>query len=154
MSKFLFRVLLLRVSPTFLYPLNLQLYSIPPPPPKQKQDSPTFQTSNPQRFSPQFTMSSLADAVLSSDLPDPAPRSRPRDNPTPSSVRFSSSAPGPPDGTSDDGQMDVDQDDEVVGARGTLNRTNRPRTDLSQVPKVTDEAGDQIMNAFIGFLEK
>ncbi|KAG0639328.1 MCM2/3/5 family-domain-containing protein [Tuber brumale] len=98
-------------------------------------------------------MSSLVDAVLSSDLPEPAPRSRPRGNPAPSSARFSSSAPGPPDGTSDDGQMDVDPDDEVVGARGTVNRTNRPRTDLSQVPKVTDEAGDQIMNAFIGFLE-
>ncbi|CAZ85275.1 unnamed protein product [Tuber melanosporum] len=98
-------------------------------------------------------MSSLVDAVLSSDLPEPAPRPRPRGNPAPSSVRFSSSAPGPPDGTSDDGQMDVDPDDEVVGARGAVNRTNRPRTDLSQVPKVTDEAGDQIMNAFIGFLE-
>jgi hypothetical protein len=50
--------------------------------------------------------------------------------------------------------MDVDPDDEVVGARGTAGRANRPRADLSQVPKVTDEAGDQIMGAFIGFLEK
>lgn len=50
--------------------------------------------------------------------------------------------------------MDVDPDDEVVGTRGTAGGANRPRADLSQVPKVTDEAGDQIMSAFVSFLEK
>jgi DNA replication licensing factor MCM6 len=51
--------------------------------------------------------------------------------------------------------MEMDPDDEVVGARGGVAaRLGRPRTDLSAVPKVTDEAGDQIMRAFVDFLEK
>src|SRR5205807_8139540 len=100
---------------------NLQLSSITPSKHKQKQGLSILQRRIRNDSLTQFTMSSLVDAVLSSDLPDPAPRSRPRGNPAHSSVRFSSSAPGPPDGTSDDGQMDVDPDDEVVGARGTVN---------------------------------
>lgn len=51
--------------------------------------------------------------------------------------------------------MNLDPDDEVVGARGgAAARAGRPRDDLASVPKVTDEAGDQIMHAFIDFLEK
>lgn len=49
--------------------------------------------------------------------------------------------------------MEVDPDDEVVGSRGASG-VGRPRTDLSQIPKVTDEAGDQIMHAFTDFLER
>lgn len=95
-------------------------------------------------------MSSLVDAVLYSDLPTPGDPATPRPPPQRSTLgRSSSRAPGP---TSDDENgMDVDPDDEVVGARG---RAGRPRVDMSAVPKVSDEAGDQIMNAFIGFLEK
>ena len=50
--------------------------------------------------------------------------------------------------------MEMDPDDEVVGARGGPGARARPRADLSQVPKVSDEAGDQILNAFVDFLEK
>lgn len=93
-------------------------------------------------------MSSLVNAILYSD---PAtPRAIPQR--TGNMARSSSRAPGPTS-DDDDGGMDVDPDDEVVGSRG-LGRAGRPRTDLSAVPKVSDEAGDQIMNAFIGFLEK
>jgi len=49
----------------------------------------------------------------------------------------------------------MDPDDEVVGPRGPAGgRAGRPRADLSQIPKVSDEAGDQIMRAFMDFLEK
>lgn len=98
-------------------------------------------------------MSSLVDSVLYLDLPTPGDPATPRPPPqrTGNMGRSSSRAPGP---TSDDGGMDVDPDDEVVGTRGLAGRAGRPRSDLSAVPKVSDEAGDQIMNAFVGFLEK
>lgn len=98
-------------------------------------------------------MSSLVDSVLYSDLPTPGDPATPRPPPRRSgnAGRSSSRAPGP---TSDDGGMDIDPEDEVVGSRDLAARAGRPRADLSAVPKVSDEAGDQIMNAFVGFLEK
>lgn len=98
-------------------------------------------------------MSSLVDSVLHSDLPTPGDPATPRPPPRRSgnAGRSSSRAPGP---TSDDGGMDIDPEDEVVASRDLAGRAGRPRADLSAVPKVSDEAGDQIMNAFVGFLEK
>lgn len=113
-------------------------------------------------------MSSLVDALLA-DPPADAPSPygdviSPSDAPTPRSRQRqlqqrkqppSSSRPGPSDGTSEgDVDMGVDPDDEVVGPRGTGNRAGRPRPDLAAIPKVTDEAGDQIMQAFVTFLEE
>ncbi|KAI5845290.1 MCM2/3/5 family-domain-containing protein [Morchella snyderi] len=97
-------------------------------------------------------MSSLVDSVLHSDLPTPGDPATPRPPPRRSgnAGRSSSRAPGP---TSDDGGMDIDPEDEVVASRDLAGRAGRPRADLSAVPKVSDEAGDQIMNAFVGFLE-
>jgi DNA replication licensing factor MCM6 len=104
-------------------------------------------------------MSSLVDAIVSQDLPSQpfsddaaTPRPRPNRRPGPTSSARGSSRAGHP--TSDADQMEMDPDDEVVGARGGAGRAGRPRTDLSQVPKVTDEAGDQIMHAFTDFLER
>lgn len=98
-------------------------------------------------------MSSLVDSIFYSDLPTPGDPATPRPPPRRSgnAGRSSSRAPGP---TSDDGGMDIDPEDEVVGSRDLAGRAGRPRADLSAVPKVSDEAGDQIMNAFVGFLEK
>lgn len=105
-------------------------------------------------------MSSLVDAIINSDLPstphnddnDATPRARGRTrHGGPSSVRSSSRGLGL---TSDaDHEMQLDPDDEVVGAKGTV-KGSRPRADLANVPKVTDEAGEQIKLAFIDFLEK
>lgn len=102
-------------------------------------------------------MSSLVDAILTSDLPanagspSEAPTPRPRWlGPANSSVMGSSQRLPDP---SDDDQMAIDPEDEVLGPRGA-GRGGRPRTDLSAVPKVADEAGDQIMHAFVDFLEK
>jgi DNA replication licensing factor MCM6 len=51
--------------------------------------------------------------------------------------------------------MSLDPDDEVVGPRGNATaRAGRPRPDIASVPKVSDEAGEQIMQAFVDFLEK
>lgn len=105
-------------------------------------------------------MSSLVDAIVSSDLPfdplsqdDATSRARGRTRAGPSSEIRSSSRHGPLELTSDADHMELDPDDEVVGSRG-LGGSNRPRTDLSQIPQVTDEAGEQIMEAFKQFLEK
>ncbi|TGZ85489.1 MCM-domain-containing protein [Ascodesmis nigricans] len=104
-------------------------------------------------------MSSLVDAIVSSDLPfdplsqdDATSRARGRTRAGPSSEIRSSSRHGPLELTSDADHMELDPDDEVVGSRG-LGGSNRPRTDLSQIPQVTDEAGEQIMEAFKQFLE-
>ncbi|KAI5805189.1 MCM2/3/5 family-domain-containing protein [Geopyxis carbonaria] len=115
-------------------------------------------------------MSSLVDAIVGSDLPAGAPSpwsgapspfdiSSPADTvstPRPGGGRRrgapGSSRLGGPDATS---EMDMDPDDEVVGPRGPVgNRSSRPRTDLSSIPKVSDAPGDTIMNAFVDFLEK
>jgi DNA replication licensing factor MCM6 len=105
-------------------------------------------------------MSSLVDAIVSQDLPSqpfsddqPTPRPRQRRRGGATSSARGSSRPGNP--TSEADQMEMDPDDEVVGPGGAPGgRAGRPRTDLSQVPKVTDEAGDQIMHAFTDFLER
>lgn len=101
-------------------------------------------------------MSSLVDAIVSQDIfsdDAPTPRPRPRKRGGPSGSAAGSSRPGLP--TSDADQMEMDPDDEVVGPRGPAGgRAGRPRADLSQIPKVSDEAGDQIMRAFMDFLEK
>ncbi|KAF8246201.1 MCM-domain-containing protein [Wilcoxina mikolae CBS 423.85] len=105
-------------------------------------------------------MSSLVDAIVSQELPSqpfsddqPTPRPRQRRRGGPASSARGSSRPGQP--TSEADQMEMDPDDEVVGHGGAPGgRAGRPRADLSQVPKVTDEAGDQIMHAFTDFLER
>ncbi|KAL7272364.1 MCM DNA helicase complex subunit mcm6 [Rhizina undulata] len=99
-------------------------------------------------------MSTLVDSIISSDFPTMSDAPTPATPATGDFIRRSNSrAPGPPHATSEADQMVIDPDDEVVGARGGPGGAGRPRGDLSSVPKVTDEAGNQIMNAFIGFLE-
>lgn len=96
-------------------------------------------------------MSSLVDAIVLQDN-FPSSVAFEDDQHTPRPAMGGSSRPGLP--TSEADHMDMDEDDNVVGSRGGARGNARPRADLSQVPKVSDEAGDQILNAFTNFLEK
>ncbi|KAI9713545.1 MAG: MCM DNA helicase complex subunit mcm6 [Bogoriella megaspora] len=98
-------------------------------------------------------MSSLLDAIITSDAPEnpsTAPRS---DAATPRAQSFrSSSRPRGPPSESAAAQSELGfPDDEVVGLRGTTRRpANGPRTDI---PPVVDLTGETLSQRFEDFLE-
>ncbi|KAK6544528.1 MCM DNA helicase complex subunit mcm6 [Orbilia ellipsospora] len=117
-------------------------------------------------------MSSLVDRVIGSDLPDPrsdalffsSQLESQSDAPTPrpsgargSSVRPRRGGPEPSTPaapTDDDMAMDEDDEDRVVGLRGTVPSSFRPRQPFDPaVPKVQDETGEGIRTYFEKFIE-
>jgi len=100
-------------------------------------------------------MSSLADAILSSDNIDPnaAARKKQQSNGR-NGPRSSPRPPGPP--SESNGHLSDAEgfpDDEVVGVRGT--DRNRPRNPMDRaIPKVTDEIGERVADVFEEFLDK
>jgi DNA replication licensing factor MCM6 len=105
-------------------------------------------------------MSSLADAILSSDAAYPGAGgggAARRTAPSPQSGRngqqSSTRLRGPPS-ESNANQSDGEgfPDDEVVGVRGNANRARNPMD--RAIPKVTDEVGERVADVFEEFLEK
>lgn len=97
-------------------------------------------------------MSSLLDAVLNSDAA-PTPSSDVARTPRqPYQIRSSSARPRGPPSESAGANSDAEgyPDDEVVGARGGVRRSNAPRADI---PKVVDVTGETLSQRFAEFLE-
>jgi DNA replication licensing factor MCM6 len=97
-------------------------------------------------------MSSIADAILTSDGPAPYTNGAARRNGR--SATGSSPRPQGPPSESNGALSDVEgfPDDEVVGIRGDR---NRPRNPLNRaIPRVTDEVGERVADVFEEFLEK
>ncbi|MCJ1280700.1 MCM DNA helicase complex subunit mcm6 [Xylographa opegraphella] len=103
-------------------------------------------------------MSSLLDAVLSSDIPDASAAAQKKGTPRRQNGRNgyqSSPRPQGPPSESHGHLSDMEgfPDDEVVGVRGT--DRNRPRNPMDRaIPRVTDEIGESVADVFEEFLDK
>ncbi|KAF2396668.1 MCM-domain-containing protein [Trichodelitschia bisporula] len=91
-------------------------------------------------------MSSIVDSILSSAAPTPSDSAQ-----TPRGNRSSSRPRGPPsESAGAHSEANGFPDDEIVGSRGTV---RRPRAPASDIPKVTDQLGEYLVDEFSQFLE-
>jgi len=100
-------------------------------------------------------MSSLADAILSSDSVGSNAAARRNKQPNARDGPRSSPRPRGPPSESNGHLSDAEgfPDDEVVGVRGT--DRNRPRNPMDRaIPKVTDEIGERVADVFEEVLDK